>query len=140
MATRQKHGYVQRASGSFEHPPRSAPRPTMGEITVGFVSAELASQRCSDLRQAVEGPLGRPLGNACFSADRTPGVPLGAQGRNSGGVHGDSRPSELLTFGPRIPDAGTNPLGDQTAFEFRDSTKYRKDHLACGRAGVHLLR
>ena len=55
-------------------------------------------------------------------------------------VHGDSRPSEPLAFGPRIPDAGTNPLGNQAAFEFRDSAKHRENHLAGGRAGVHLLR
>ena len=48
----------------------------------------------------------RPAGpNACFSVDRTPGVPLSSQGRYSGSVHGDSRPSEPLAVGPRIPRA-----------------------------------
>lgn len=75
----------------------------MGQIPVEFVTAGSVGQRSSDLRQAVEGPLCRPLGNACFSVDRTPGVPLESQGRDSGTVHGDSRPSKPLTFGPRIP-------------------------------------
>jgi hypothetical protein len=48
----------------------------MCEISAGFVSAESVGQRCIDLRQAVEGPLGRPLGNAGFSTDCTPGVLL----------------------------------------------------------------
>ena len=43
----------------------------MGEINGGFLSVELAGQICRDLGQAVEGPLGHPLGNACFSPYRT---------------------------------------------------------------------
>jgi hypothetical protein len=58
--------------------------------------AESASQRCSDLRQAVKGPLCGPLANACLPADRAPGIPLGTQGGDSGGIHGDSRPSPSL--------------------------------------------
>jgi hypothetical protein len=51
-----------------------------------------------------------------------------------------SRPSKLLAFGPGIPDVGTNPLGNQAALKLGDSAKHRENHLARGRAGVHLLR
>jgi hypothetical protein len=112
----------------------------MGEITVAFVSAELAGQWCSDLRQAVEGPLGCPLGNACFSPDGTPRVALGAWGRYHGTVYGDSRPSEPLAFSPGIPNTGADTLGNQAALKLGDSAKHSENHLARGRAGFHVLR
>ena len=67
-------------------------------------------------------------------------MPLGTQGGNSGTVHGDSRPSEPLTFGPRIPNACADTLGNQAALKFGDGAKHSENHLAGGRAGVHLLR
>ena len=82
----------------------------------------------------------RALANARLLADRAPGAAQGAQGGDSGSIHGDSRPFEPLTFGPRIPDTGTDSLGDQAALQFGHGTEDRKDHLARGRAGVHLLR
>jgi hypothetical protein len=47
---------------------------------------------------------------------------------------------EPLAFGPRIPDAGTNPLGNQAALQFGHGTEDSENHLAGGRAGIHLLR
>ena len=47
---------------------------------------------------------------------------------------------EPLAFGPRIPDAGTDPFGNQASFEFGHGTENRKDHLARGCAGVYLRR
>jgi hypothetical protein len=47
--------------------------------------------------------------------------------------------SEPLAFGPSIPDTGADPFGNQAAFEFGDSAKHCEDHLARGRAAVHLL-
>src|SRR5450631_4944875 len=67
--------------------PRATPRPTIGSLAVEFIPVELSIQRRGDLRQTVESPLRRPLGNACFAVDCAPGVPLGAQGRYSRAVH-----------------------------------------------------
>ena len=107
---------------------------------VGIATAESMSQKRRDSRLAVERPLRSSLANTCLPADRAPGTPLGTQGSDSGTVHGDSRPSKLLAFGPRIPDTCTDPLGDQAALKLGDSAKHSENHLAGGRAGVHLLR
>src|SRR5579862_6794152 len=108
------------------------PDTDLGESTVDFASVESASQSSIVLRQAVEGPLCCSLGDARFPADCTPGVPLRSQGRNPGTVHGDSRPSERLAFCSRIPNTGTDSLGNQAAFQFSDSPKHREHHLAGG--------
>jgi hypothetical protein len=79
------------------------------EVQLKMLLGASVSLRRSNRMQTVEGPLGCPLGNACFPTDRAPGMALGAQGRYSGSVHGDSRPApELFAFSPRISDAGTN--------------------------------
>ena len=63
--------------------------------------------------------MGCPFADAGLPADRTPGVPLGAQGCDSGSFHGDPGPSYPLSLGPRIPDTGANPLSDQATLKFR---------------------
>jgi len=50
-------------------------------------------------------------------------VPLSTQGRDSCTVYGDSRPSKLLAFGPRIPNTCTDPLGNQAALKLGDSAE-----------------
>jgi hypothetical protein len=47
---------------------------------------------------------------------------------------------EPLAFGPRIPNACADTLGNQAALKLGDSAKHSENHLAGGRAGVYLLR
>ena len=103
----------------------------------GYGRTSVSQRRTS---QAVESPLRCPFGSACYSVNLAPRTTFSAQAGDLKRVQSHPRSSERLAFCSRIPDAGADPLGNQAAFEFGHGTENRKDHLTCGRAGVHLLR
>ena len=89
--------------------------------------------------QAVESSLCSSLAQVEPLTYLRPGKSLGAQRSNTGGINLGARPSELLPFGARIPQASTDPLADQVTLKLRDRRHDREQRLPEWRGDIDIL-
>src|SRR5580704_4242271 len=89
--------------------------------------------------QVMEGSLRRTAAQAGFITDLAPRTSCAAQHGNSGAIHIDAWPTELLTLCARVSKTCPHSFDDERTLQLRDGPQDREDHLAGGSRSVHLF-